>query len=414
MRKTVIKIMMSISLILLCTFVGLLTYAFQLEKQKSHDKRQINSITDPSENNVNHPELDDMESNPNNNNSENKADKNQDSSELPVSEQSTPTPTVTPVPEPIVLAFAGDINFSEGSKPMSRYDSEQKGILGGISEDLVEEMNAADIMMLNNEFPYSTRGSKIPEKSYTFRAHPDRVNILGEMGVDIVSLANNHTLDYGPEALTDTFETLERAGIDYVGAGENLDRAKAPVYYTIGDKTIAYVAASRVVYAMDWYASDSKLGMLGTYDPAIYLESIKEAAANSDFVICYLHWGVEKTNYPVDYQKSLARKYIDAGADFVVGCHPHVLQGFEFYNGKPITYSLGNFWFNSATNKTGLLKLYLDPNEEVRVQILPAMYQNTFTSLINDKKGRKNYFDFMEEISFGVKIDADGFISEAK
>ena len=118
-------------------------------------------------------------------------------------------------------------------QPVARYDSENKGILGGISQELVEEMNKADIFMLNNEFAYSTRGSEILEKSYTFRAHPKRVNILKEMGVDIVSLANNHALDFGREALEDTFATLEEAGIDYVGAGANMDRAKAPIYYTI-------------------------------------------------------------------------------------------------------------------------------------------------------------------------------------
>ena len=226
------------------------------------------------------------------------------------------------LPEPIVLAFAGDINFDENSKPIARYDRENKGILGAISEDLVEEMNNADIFMLNNEFAYSTRGSRIQEKSYTFRANPKRVDILKEMGVDIVSLANNHALDYGVDALLDTFTTLEEAGIDYVGAGVNIDRAKAPIYYTINDTTIAYVAASRVIYAMDWYASDTRPGMIGTYDPALFVESIKEAKENSDFVVAYVHWGKENTHELLDYQINMAKIYIDAGADAVIGCHP--------------------------------------------------------------------------------------------
>ena len=112
----------------------------------------------------------------------------------------TPSPTQAPA-EPIILAFAGDVNFDENSKPVARYDRENKGILGGISQELVDEMNQADIFMLNNEFAYSTRGSRIIEKSYTFRAHPNRIDILKEMGVDIVSLANNHALDYGQDAL---------------------------------------------------------------------------------------------------------------------------------------------------------------------------------------------------------------------
>lgn len=340
----------------------------------------------------------------------------------------TPTPTVAPTVIPtieptaiptepakeVVLAFAGDINLDEDSRPVARYDSQGQGILGCISPELIEEMTAADIMMLNNEFAYSLRGTEEQNKSYTFRAAPKRVEILKEMGVDIVSLANNHALDFGMEALMDTFSTLEEANIDYVGAGHNLDRAKAPIYYTLGDKTIAYVAASRVVFAMDWYASDNDPGMIGTYDPTLLLSVIREAAENSDFVVVYVHWGVERTNYPVDYQKTLAKQYIDAGADAVIGCHPHVLQGLEFYKGKPIAYSLGNYWFNNTTREAGLLKLILPPEGELKVQLLPTLGENTFTSLITDADKRAAYFKFMEDISFGVSIDEEGYVTEAR
>ncbi|NLY48256.1 MAG: CapA family protein [Clostridiales bacterium] len=313
--------------------------------------------------------------------------------------------------KPIILAFAGDVNLDEDSRPVARYDRENKGILGCISEDLVYEMNSADIFMLNNEFAFSTRGTEIVEKSYTFRAHPKRVDILKEMGTDIVSLANNHALDFGVEALLDTFTTLEEAGIDYVGAGINMDRAKAPVYYTIGDTTIAFVAASRVIYAMDWYATDTRPGMIGTYDPALFITSIKEARENSDFVVAYVHWGVERVHEPVEYQKELARKYIDAGADAIIGCHPHVMQGIEFYNGKVIAYSLGNYWFNSSKRESGLLKLYLNPDGSTDVQLLPVMNENTYTYQITDEDARRAYFEFMESISFDVTFDEEGYVS---
>lgn len=321
---------------------------------------------------------------------------------------------IKPSSEPIVLAFAGDVNLDEESKPVARYDREKKGILGGISKELVDEMNNADIFMLNNEFAYSTRGARIKEKSYTFRAHPKRVEILKEMGADIVSLANNHALDWGVDALLDTFTTLEEAGIDYVGAGRNIDRAKEPVYYTIGDTTIAFVAASRVIYAVDWYATDNRPGMIGTYDPALFLETIKEAKANSDYVVAYVHWGVERTNEPVEYQKQLAKAYIDAGADAVIGCHPHVMQGIEFYKGKPIAYSLGNYWFNASTKESGLLKIYLNSDGTTDVQLLPAMNKNTYTYLITGEKEKKAYYRFMEDISFDVKFDEDGYVKDTK
>ncbi|TAH70895.1 MAG: CapA family protein [Anaerolineaceae bacterium] len=318
-----------------------------------------------------------------------------------------------PLPaKPIVLAFAGDVNFDEDSKPVARYDRENKGILGGISEDLVNEMNEADIFMLNNEFAYSTRGREIIEKSYTFRADPKRVEILKEMGVDIVSLANNHALDFREEALLDTFTTLDEAGVDYVGAGVNMNRAKAPIYYTIGDTTIAYVAASHVIYAMDWYATDTRPGMIGTYDPALFVTSIKEAKENSDFVVVYVHWGKERTHEPVSYQKNLAKIYIDAGADAVIGCHPHVMQGIEFYKGKTIAYSLGNYWFNASKRESGLLKIYINPDGSTETQLLPAMNDNTYTYMITEGDARESYFKFMEDISFNVKFDEKGFVSE--
>ena len=314
--------------------------------------------------------------------------------------------------EPIVLAFAGDINLNEDSRPIKRYDKENKGILGCLSPELVEEMNQADIMMLNNEYAYSNRGKRIEEKSYTFRAKPERVNILHEMGVDIVSLANNHTLDYGMDALLDTFTTLEDAEIDYVGAGINMARAKAPIYYHIGDKTIAYLAASKVIYAADWYATDTRAGMIGTYDPTLFLTSIKEAEGNSDLVVVYVHWGVEKTHDIADHQKKLAKEYIDAGADIVVGCHPHVMQGIDFYKGKLIAYSLGNYWFNNVKRETALLKIYLEQDGTVRAQLLPAMGKDTFTYLITDDNEKKEYYKFMEDISFDIEFDEDGYIRE--
>lgn len=325
----------------------------------------------------------------------------------------TPTPEPTPVPpSPIVLGFAGDVNLDEDSYPVKEYDTEGKGILGVLSKDLVEEMNNVDIMMLNNEFAYSTRGVEEKNKSYTFRANPKRVDILKEMGVDIVSLANNHALDFGQDALIDTFTTLDNAGIDYVGAGENLTRAKAPIYRKVGDKTIAYVAASRVIFAGDWYATDNRPGMVGTYDPAEIIESIKEAKENSDFVVIYVHWGIEREHYPEKYQRLFAKKYIDAGADAVIGCHPHVMQGVELYQGKPIAYSLGNYWFNRSNKESGMLKLYLDPDGSVRVQLLPVMNKDMKTYLLTDRKEINDYYRFMQKLSFNVVIDEDGFISE--
>lgn len=409
MNKKLIRILLGLLVILLI----LLAFTYKdILKSFNNDKDENSAISNDLEKESN---IVDTTNEPNNN-----PGVEEDSSLLeetisPETQTPTPEPSPTDPPiqeEPIVLSFAGDVNLDEDSKPVARYDREGKGILGGISQDLVDEMNSADIFMLNNEFAYSTRGREIVEKSYTFRAHPKRVDILKEMGVDIVSLANNHALDFGREALDDTFTTLEEAGIDYVGAGINMDRAKAPIYYNIGDTTIAYVAASHVIYAMDWYATDERSGMVGTYDPALIVTSIEEASENSDFVIIYVHWGKERVHEPVEYQKNLARIYIDAGADAVIGCHPHVMQGIEFYKGKPIAYSLGNYWFNASTRESGLLKIYLNPDGTTDVQLLPVMNKDMYTYLIIEEGERNKYFKFMEDISFDVEFDEEGYVIE--
>jgi poly-gamma-glutamate capsule biosynthesis protein CapA/YwtB (metallophosphatase superfamily) len=404
MRKRNLVILAIVCILSLCFLTGLLVYAFDLQAKEDLKDRNNGQNTENSED-LEDPDTAKVTASP---------APSEPARDNPAPDQSvSTTPTPTPEPsKPIVLAFAGDVNFDEDSYPSKKYDAENQDILGCFSEDLLEEMNSADVMMLNNEFAYSTRGTEETNKSYTFRANPGRVEILKKMGVDIVSLANNHALDFGPDALQDTFDTLEDANIDYVGAGENLDRAKAPVYYTVGDKKIAFVAASHVVFDMSWYASDTKLGMVGTYDPTLILESIKEAEANSDFVVIFVHWGVERENYPVDYQRNLAKLYIDAGADAVIGCHPHVMQGFEYYKGKPIAYSLGNYWFNNSARETGLFKLYIDPDDTVRAQILPAMGKDTFTYLLTEEDEKKDYVDFMQKLSYNVTIDQDGFLTE--
>ena len=251
------------------------------------------------------------------------------------------------------LTFAGDINFDDNSSTINYYNSTPNGIVDCISPELIEIMNDADIMCLNNEFTYSTAGSPLNGKAYTFRAHPSRVDILKEMGVDIVTLANNHVFDYGETAFLDTLDTLKSADILYYGAGKNLDEAMSPVYFDIQDKTLAYVTASRAEkYKMTPQATEDSPGILRCYDTQLFIETIEEASKHADYVIAYVHWGTEYSFELEDVQLSTGRDYLDAGADIVIGAHPHCLQGIEFYNGKPIVYSLGNLWFNNKTLDT--------------------------------------------------------------
>lgn len=318
-------------------------------------------------------------------------------------------------PYDFTLTFAGDINFDEDWYTMKYYNSVENGIHDCISPELMQIMQDADIMCINNEFTYSTGGSPI-NKTYTFRAHPSRVDILKEMGVDIVTLANNHVYDYGEQALTDTMETLKQADIFYCGAGRDLDEAMAPVYFEIDGKTIAYVAASRAEKnKVTPQATEDSPGILLCYDTELFIQTIKEAKKNADYVIACVHWGTEFTHELEDVQLTTGREYLDAGADAVIGAHPHCLQGIECYDGKYIIYSLGNFWFNGQDIDTMLLNLhfYGDETEEfMEVEVIPALQTYNTTKFITNQSEKERIYSLLEDISVNIEIDDLGIVTE--
>ncbi len=286
-------------------------------------------------------------------------------------------------PEPsrdVTLLFGGDVYFSD--YVLNAYD-QAGGIAGVLDEGIRNEIHQADIFMVNQEFPFTIRGTAAEDKQFTFRIPPERISILQEMEVDIVTLANNHILDFGIDGLLDSCQALDEAGIIYVGGGADLDRARELKTLQVDKKTIGFLGTSRVYMDASWAAGSSHPGVFSTYDPAQAIASIQKAKEQCDFLVVYVHWGVERETEPKDYQKAMGRQYIDAGADLVVGSHPHVLQEVEYYNGKPIVYSLGNFVFGSKIPETALLKVVLKADEEMaaEVTLLPCTSSNGYTKL---------------------------------
>lgn len=309
----------------------------------------------------------------------------------------------------IVLAFAGDIYLSD--HVLNAY---QKGGIGGVlGESLRREAGGADLFIVNEEFPFSNRGTPAPDKQYTFRLPPERVSLFREMEIDLVTLANNHALDYGTEALLDTCSTLEAAGIPYVGAGKDLEQAKAMHTEEVKGRTIGFIGATRVIPVADWAASSSRPGMFSAYDPSVLLEEIRKGKEICDYLVVYIHWGIERADTPESYQRQMGKQMIDAGADLVIGSHPHVLQGIEYYQGKPIVYSLGNYVFGSSIPRTVLLKVQWD-GEESRLSVIPASSSAGYTREITDEGGRQELFTHLESISFGAQVDEEGQISPAE
>lgn len=307
--------------------------------------------------------------------------------------------------EPFTMFFTGDVMLQN---VMGRYD--EKGINGIISEYLEEEMVNANMTMINNEFPFSTRGEQAPDKQFTFRVHPRYVSALQDMGVDVASLANNHALDFGTDALLDSFTTLDEAGIPYVGAGETTERAEEAVFVEANGRKVGVLSASRVIPVHTWNIINTKPGLFCTYDSTRMVERIKEIEDECDYVVVFVHWGIERKAYPEEYQRELAHQYIDAGADLVVGNHAHVPQGIEYYKGVPIVYCLGNYIFNPNMVDTYALKAIWREDGTTQLQIIPVDTRELLTAELAGEE-RQAFFRYLESISAGISIDDDGMVT---
>ncbi len=313
-----------------------------------------------------------------------------------------------------VLGFTGDINFTETGYVMTHANNMPGGVNDCIDETFRSEMRSADIMLINNEFPYTDRGAPTPGKKYTFRAKPENVKYLLDNGVDLVSLANNHAYDYGYESFVDTIKTLDDAGISYVGAGMNINEAAKPASFIINGYKVSYLACCGVESPIKTpVATENSEGIMGSYDNGERMtQAIRKAKAQSDYVIVFPHWGIENTTSLTNAQQINSKKWIDAGADAVVGGHPHILQGFEFYKGAPVVYSLGNFWFNTRNIYTALFKLTVS-EEGIVSSIVPGRQENSEVHYISDPDAQRKMYDEIENYPpyNKVRIDDDGVIT---
>ncbi|MCI8454902.1 MAG: CapA family protein [Lachnospiraceae bacterium] len=318
--------------------------------------------------------------------------------------------------EEISLVFAGDILFDDGYAIMASMRQRKAGIDGTISAGLLAEMRGADIFMVNNEFPYTNRGTPTANKQFTFRARPETASYLLDMGADLVSLANNHAYDYGEVSLTDTIDTLNAIGMPFVGAGRNLSEAKKPVSFIINDKKITFLSATqieRMGNPQTKGATETAPGVFRCLELTGLLQEVEAAKENSDYVIVYVHWGTEGTDVLDRWQKEQAPQIAAAGADLIIGNHPHVLQPVGYCGETPVVYSLGNFLFNSKTRDTCLVKAVLDADGLKSLQFIPAIQANCRVAETSGAE-RERILAYMQRISPEAVIDGNGYITKAQ
>ena len=276
-------------------------------------------------------------------------------------------------PRAVTLAFAGDVHFMK--VPRARLAHDPDTALGPIAVVL----RRADVAMVNLETTVTTRGAPQP-KHYVFRAPPSAFRALRAAGVDVVTMANNHGMDYGLVGLRDSLAAAATARFPIVGIGRTATQAYAPWVASVGGQRIAILGATQVLepgLQTAWTAGPDKPGLAATHDERRLLAAVRRASAVADTVVVYLHWGEEGNPCPTSSQRKVAHLLARAGADIVVGAHAHTLQGSGWLGNTYVAYGLGNFywwnWFSASNRTTGVLTLTVAAGRVTHTAWTPAV-----------------------------------------
>ncbi|WP_408009528.1 CapA family protein [Pseudalkalibacillus sp. A8] len=316
-------------------------------------------------------------------------------------------PKLDEIVNPITISFTGDILLDSWVGAAI----EQNGV-DFPYQHTKHILQKSDITVGNLETAVSTRGTP-EEKRFAFRSKPETLQGLANAGYDMVSIANNHTLDYGMDALFDTMDHLDNHGIGYSGAGKNEEEAFTAYYKTVNGKKIAILGLSRVLPYAEWAARPESPGIASAYTYEPMMEYVEKAVEHSDYTIVFIHWNKEREDYPEDYARVMAREFIDAGVAAVLGSHSHSLMGIEYYKGAPIYYSLGNFVFTQSKSHKGqesmIVNLSIEKNE-IKSQIIPAKIVSHQPTLMDEGYNR-TIIDKLNRLSYNVQIDQNGNVS---
>jgi poly-gamma-glutamate synthesis protein (capsule biosynthesis protein) len=281
-----------------------------------------------------------------------------------------PTPAIAPPEGPVTLAFAGDVHTT--GRLEERFGQPETALA-----PVAPLLTGADLAMVNLETAVTDRGTA-EAKSFTFRAPPSVFDALRTAGVDVVSMANNHGVDFGPVGLTDSLEASRQRNFPVVGIGADDAAAFAPYLTTLHGERIAVLAADQVPDStlQRYSAGPGLAGVASAFDTDRLLQAVRSAREQADTVVVYLHWGEERLSCPTQLQRDLAEQLSQAGADILVGTHAHALQGAGWLGDTYVAYGLGNFvWWRSnfpAAVTTGVLNLTVDDGRVLRVDFVPA------------------------------------------
>lgn len=287
----------------------------------------------------------------------------------------------------IAIVLVGDIMLNRGVEYMSKKEGGEDFRFPFLK--IADDLKGADILFGNLEGPISDKGEKV-DSIYSFRAEPRVSEGLTFAGFDILSIANNHIFDYGREALEDTFLRLKEAGIDYVGGGFNEVEAYSPIIKEVNQTKIAFLAYTNLGSPY-WAATeiDPGIAWVDWQNMEKVKKDIQKAKSQADILIVSLHSGEEYSFEPTQFQIEFSKSAIDAGADLVLGHHPHVIQRNEKYKNGYIFYSLGNFVFDQGffeeTMRGQILKVLIENGKIKEVIPINIKINNYFQPEIYEK-----------------------------
>ncbi|WP_433436716.1 CapA family protein [Nonomuraea sp. CA-141351] len=294
-----------------------------------------------------------------------------------VDHQVTASPTAKPTRErrPYTISFGGDVHFEGGLRARLANPATALGPIAGV-------LRKADLSMVNLETAITTGGTPAPGKQFTFRAPPTAFGALKAAGVDVVSMANNHGMDYMETGLADSLAAIRSSKFPVVGIGKDAAQAYRPFRKIVNGNRVAIIGATQVLdaeFIQSWTATADKGGLASAKDEASLLRAVRQARKNSDTVIVHLHWGTEMQKCPNPAQLSLAPKLVQAGADVVVGGHAHILLGSGYLDNAYVNYGMGNFVFYNSTpgttGRTGVLTLTINGRKVLKDSWTPATIQ---------------------------------------
>jgi poly-gamma-glutamate synthesis protein (capsule biosynthesis protein) len=275
--------------------------------------------------------------------------------------------------QPVTIAFGGDTHFEGNLR------SQLSSNAGGMFAPIAPILSGADVAMVNLETAIATGGTPDP-KNYNFRAPPSAFDALRAAGIDVVTMANNHGRDYGPEGLAETLAAKAQTPLVVLGIGADATEAYRPWLTTVKGQHLAFFAATDVLddwLINAWTATDTQGGLASTKDANVdrLIAGIRAVRAQTDTIVVYLHWGVEGSTCPSPRQQELAKTLIDAGADIVVGSHSHRVETAGRLDGGLVDYGLGNFAFyneSGLSGVTGVLRVTVTGRDVDNYEWLPA------------------------------------------